>query len=109
MREYKYQVDTLTIANAVVAGIQTSLKTKLDESFSVCTGIAFVQRTNGGLDRSTSVKYMNMGIKNKLSHFLQLHPKISHWVWFVFLWCVGLLSAVVIALPIKALIKLASV
>lgn len=64
MREYKYQVDTLTIANAVVAGIQTSLKTKLDESFSVCTGIAFVQRTNGGLDRSTSVKYMNMGIKN---------------------------------------------
>lgn len=51
---------------------------------------------------------MNMIIKKKIMHLLQTHPKISHWVWFVFLWCVGLLSALMIAAPIKLLIKIAS-
>lgn len=51
---------------------------------------------------------MNMDIKNKLTGFLETHQKTRHWIWFVSLWCVGLLSAVIIALPIKILIKLAS-
>ena len=51
---------------------------------------------------------MNMSIKKKLPRFLQTHPKISHCVWFIFLWCIGLLSAIAIAFPVKVLIKLAS-
>lgn len=51
---------------------------------------------------------MNMGIKKKLTRFLRAHPKTSYWLWFIFLWCVGLLSAIAIAFPVKILIKLAS-
>lgn len=63
-REYKYQKDTLTIANGTTAGQQAELLTKLDTDFSRCTGVMFVLRTAGGLDRSTSTKYMELGIKN---------------------------------------------
>jgi hypothetical protein len=49
-----------------------------------------------------------MGIKKKLICFLETHPKTSQWTWFVLLWCVGLLSAIAIAFPIKMLIKIAS-
>jgi hypothetical protein len=49
-----------------------------------------------------------MSIKKKLILFLQTHSKTRHWMWFIFLWSVGLLSAIAIALPIKILIKLAS-
>ncbi|WP_157010381.1 hypothetical protein [Legionella fallonii] len=51
---------------------------------------------------------MNMSIKKKLTRFLQTHPKTRQWLWFIFLWCVGLLSAMAIAFPVKVLIKLAS-
>lgn len=51
---------------------------------------------------------MNMGIKSKLTGFLQTHHKIRKWLWFIVLWCGGLLSALAIALPIKILIKIAS-
>lgn len=65
MRDLKYQKDTLTIVSGTGAGITASLKTKLDENFKRCTGVLFILRTAGGLDRSTSAKYMEMGIKNQ--------------------------------------------
>lgn len=40
---------------------------------------------------------MNMGIKNKT----------RQWLWFIFLWCMGLIAVIAIAYPIKLLIKLA--
>lgn len=51
---------------------------------------------------------MNTIIKKNLTGFLQTHPKLRQWGWFVALWCGGLLSAMAIALPIKILVKLAS-
>ena len=51
---------------------------------------------------------MNMIIKKQFTHFLQTHDKTRQWVWFIALWCAGLLSAITLALPIKILIKLAS-
>ena len=51
---------------------------------------------------------MNMTIKKKLTHFLQTHDKTRHCVWFISLWCAGLLSAFALAFPIKVLIKMAS-
>lgn len=42
------------------------------------------------------------------SLWLENHPHVQQWGWFVLLWCVGLMSVMLIAYPIKFLVKLAS-
>ena len=48
---------------------------------------------------------MSMGIK-ELIIWLNTHPKCKQWLWFVTLWCVGLLGVTLLALPFKLLILL---
>ncbi len=51
--------------------------------------------------------HMNLSIKS-VSLWLCKHPHLQQWGWFVLLWCVGLMSVMLIAYPIKFLVKLAS-
>lgn len=47
---------------------------------------------------------MNTLIKKSVE-WLNHHPKIKQWIWFIILWSGGLLAAVSVAYPIKLLIK----
>lgn len=48
-----------------------------------------------------------MKIKNfRLHQYLNQHPKIKQWIWFVALWLGGLLTVTAIAYPIKYIIRL---
>ena len=38
-------------------------------------------------------------------HWLDAHPKVKEWAWFVALWCAGLATAMALSYPIKWLIK----
>lgn len=47
---------------------------------------------------------MNICIK-RAGNWLALHPKIKQWIWFVGLWCAGLLVVSIGTYPIKLLIN----
>ncbi len=38
-------------------------------------------------------------------NWLNKHPKTKQWAWFIALWCVGLLTVMAAAYPIKWIIK----
>lgn len=40
-----------------------------------------------------------------IKNWLVKHPKLRQWLWFVTLWCVGLLTVTALSLPIKLLIR----
>ena len=41
----------------------------------------------------------------KIENWLSAHPKAREWLWFVVLWCGGLLTVLAMAYPIKWIIK----
>jgi hypothetical protein len=47
---------------------------------------------------------MNTCIK-PVQHWLDKHPKIKEWLWFVTLWFAGLFTVLTMAYPIKWLMK----
>lgn len=47
---------------------------------------------------------MNISI-NRFSRWLNQHPKLSQWLWFVIFWFGGLLMALALAYPIKLLVR----
>lgn len=51
--------------------------------------------------------HMNLFIK-PLEQWFAKHPHLRQWGWFVLLWSGGLMSVMLIAYPIKFLVKLAS-
>ncbi len=50
---------------------------------------------------------MNISIKDCLKIWLTIHPKFKQWLWFIILWCSGLLTVVLLTYPIKLLINIA--
>lgn len=40
-----------------------------------------------------------------MSTYINQHPKLKQWLWFIGLWCAGLATATVLTYPIKLLIK----
>lgn len=42
---------------------------------------------------------------NKLKLYLKNHQKLQEWLWFIFLWLVGLVLVVIMTYPIKFIIK----
>ena len=50
---------------------------------------------------------MNRSIK-RVKDYLQDHPKVKQWLWFIVLWMGGLCAVVIGTYPIKMLIDLAS-
>ncbi|MDB2415043.1 hypothetical protein N9W34_04650 [Rickettsiales bacterium] len=42
---------------------------------------------------------------NKADTWLKSHPKVKQWLWFITLWCGGLLTVFAVSYPIKLLIK----
>lgn len=48
---------------------------------------------------------MSTFIDRALQAWLDDHPKIREWVWFAILWLGGLFTAVLLAYPIKLLIR----
>ncbi len=42
---------------------------------------------------------------NKLKLYLKNHQKSREWLWFIFLWFVGLVFVVIMTYPIKFIIK----
>jgi hypothetical protein len=51
---------------------------------------------------------MKVCIKEKYIAFSRVYPRLTQWLWFVGLWCFGLLVVLIIAYPIKLLIKFIS-
>jgi uncharacterized membrane protein len=47
---------------------------------------------------------MNMAIKS-VKNWLGQHPKTKQWAWFITLWFGGLMTVMVVAYPIKWIIK----
>lgn len=47
---------------------------------------------------------MNTCIK-PAQRWLDEHPKVKEWLWFATLWCAGLITVLVMAYPIKWLMK----
>jgi len=48
---------------------------------------------------------MNICINKILAVSKQINPKIKQWLWFAGLWFLGLGGALLIALPIKLLVR----
>jgi len=49
---------------------------------------------------------MNICINKLLAASKKMDPKLKQWLWFAGLWLFGLVSVVLITLPIKLLIKI---
>lgn len=47
---------------------------------------------------------MNTCIES-MREWLESRPKIKQWLWFIALWCAGLLFTVIATYPIKLIIK----
>lgn len=43
---------------------------------------------------------------NIIKNWLNAHPQMKQWVWFIGLWCVGLLTVIIGSYPIKWLLSL---
>jgi hypothetical protein len=48
---------------------------------------------------------MNTRIKTAVLRWLEHHPTSKQWLWFVALWCGGLMGVTALTYPLKLLIK----
>lgn len=46
-----------------------------------------------------------MKVITKFQKWLNKRPSLKQWLWFILLWCLGLVAVILIAFPIKVLIK----
>lgn len=46
-----------------------------------------------------------INLRQNFYNWVDAHPRLKQWLWFVVLWCAGLASVLVMAYPIKWVIK----
>lgn len=49
--------------------------------------------------------FINLNKNKIILGWLNDHPKIGQWAWFVGLWCAGLITVSVLTYPLKMLIR----